>query len=286
MLTLDFAGDTNIGKKRETNQDHFAIVAEQDLVVVADGMGGHLAGDIASKLAVSSICDFFLQTSDDRDITWPFRPKTELDYHTNRIVNAMKLANRAVYEKASMKRAYRGMGTTAVMFHYNGDTAIVGHVGDSRVYLFRHGKLRQLTEDHSLLNDFKKNISMTPEDEAKFPYKNIIIRALGMKDRVEVDTTSLAPQSGDLILLCTDGLTGEVDDQALEDILGEGDNLQDKIDTMIDQAMANGGKDNITASIARFTGTDEDELTELETILEPACLFEDDQEQSDSGALE
>ena len=159
----------------------------------------------------------------------------------------IKLANRNIFETAMADVRYKGMGTTFVGLMTTENHALIAHVGDSRCYRFRNGALDQLTEDHSLLNDYKKIQKMTPEEEANFPHKNIIVRALGMKDTVLVDLASDSIKPGDLYLLCSDGLSGEVEDpDILKIALQHWDDVEAMCRELIKSANQNGGKDNVT----------------------------------------
>lgn len=247
-MKLREAGKTHVGMKRSHNEDAFMLVPEHKLFVVADGMGGHACGEVASGLSVDTIRTFFSKTAEDEDATWPCRFDRTLSQTANRLKAAIELANHHIYEQAQSDSRFRGMGTTVVGIAFDDTTVSVAHVGDSRVYRFREGLLTLLTEDHSLLNDYKKMANLTEEEERNFPHKNIIVRALGMKDRVLVDVHSEPPMAGDLYLLCSDGLTGEVEDPDIQTILAEaGDDLDGACDTLIEIACQNGGKDNVTA---------------------------------------
>ena len=264
MLRIEFAGDTHVGQKRDTNQDALLLLPEEELFVVADGMGGHLSGEVASALAVETMKDFFVDSGDDVEITWPFRTETELGYHASRLIVSVKLANLRVFETSQSGRQYKGMGTTVVaVYHVEGET-FVAHVGDSRVYRLRGGTMEQLTEDHSLLNDFKKNIHMSREDEERFPYKNIIVRALGMKDTVDVDVRRLRPRPGDVLLLCSDGLNGELSDGEIRRVLLEEQNLTRACARLIRLTNEAGGKDNVTVVALRFSEDEDQELAALD----------------------
>ncbi len=252
-MRIEFAGDTHVGMKRDHNEDSLLIMPEEDLFVVADGMGGHASGEIASKLAVETIKEFYHDTGQDEDITWPFRTGLEDDYHANRLVTSVKLANRRIFEASSAQAELRGMGTTAVGIYGHEESIYVAHVGDSRCYRLRGGKLEPVTEDHSLLNDFRRSLHLTPEEERNFPHKNIIVRALGMKNTVEVDLPQLTPELGDLFLLCSDGLSGEIEDPEIERILNEVEDLGEACRTLVQTANDNGGRDNITVILARYT---------------------------------
>jgi serine/threonine protein phosphatase PrpC len=279
-MRIEFAGDTHVGMKREHNEDSLLIMPEEDLFVVADGMGGHASGEIASKLAVDTIKAFFRDTGQDEDITWPFRTGLEEDPDGNRLVTAIKLANQRIHEASSSQMQLRGMGTTVVAIYCSADRLYVAHVGDSRCYRFREGKLEGITEDHSLLNDFRRSLQLTPEEERNFPHKNIIVRALGMKSTVDVDLQVLSPQQGDVYVLCSDGLTGEVEDDEMQSVLATDASLANACRTLVQMANENGGKDNITVVLARFdaeTELPEFEESDLDIAADgqPALRFED-----------
>ncbi len=251
---IEVAGETNVGRKRNHNEDNFSIMPEFGLFLVADGMGGHASGEVASKLALDSMQEFFSQTQDDPERTWPYKMDRSKGYEENRLITGIKLANLRIYETAQREAKKRGMGTTFVGIFAANDGVYVAHVGDSRVYRFRDGKLEPLTEDHSLLNDYIKMKRLTAEEIANFPHKNVIVRALGMKDTVKVDTRFEVPAPGDVLLLCSDGLCGPVKDEQLASILAEhgaGD-LKIAAAKLIEAANENGGPDNITAVCVRW----------------------------------
>lgn len=254
-MKLQYAGATHVGMKRDHNEDNLLLLPEHNLFVVADGMGGHSSGEVASKIAVDTLGAFFEESLEDEEITWPFKPDRNLSFDENRLVAAVKLANRNIFEHALDDIRSKGMGTTFVGMHWANETAFVAHVGDSRCYRIRDRKLEQLTEDHSLLNDYKKIQKLTPEEEANFPHKNIIVRALGMKDSVLVDIRAEEPRPGDVLLLCSDGLSGEVEDPQMEEIINaKAPDLDATVETLIQQACDNGGKDNITCVMVRYVG--------------------------------
>jgi PPM family protein phosphatase len=251
-LRIEVAGQTDVGRKRTHNEDNFAIMAEHGLYVVADGMGGHASGEIASKMAVDTLHEFFAATSDDPERTWPYKMDRSKGYEENRLVTGIKLCNLRIYEQAQRNAKQRGMGTTLAALFAVEDGVYIAHVGDSRAYRIRDGAIEQLTEDHSLLNDYKKMKHLTPEEIANFPHKNVIVRALGMKDTVKVDTRFEAPRSGDAIVLCSDGLSGPIEDDRLLDLVASSPNLPLATQRLIDAANENGGPDNITCVIARW----------------------------------
>ncbi|MBX5482278.1 MAG: Stp1/IreP family PP2C-type Ser/Thr phosphatase [Myxococcaceae bacterium] len=252
-MRIEVAGSTHVGMKRNHNEDNFLVLTDENLFVVADGMGGHSSGEIASKIAVDEMAEFFRMTSRDQDSTWPFKMDKTKNYDENRLQTGIKLANARIYERASSEAKYRGMGTTIVSVHFANNTAYIAHVGDSRVYFFRQGQLKQVTEDHSLLNDYLKAKKLTPEEIEAFPHKNVIVRALGMKDTVQVDVSRLEPMDGDIFLLCSDGLSGMVPDTQIQETLATVSDLERACGQLIDLANANGGNDNVTCVITRFS---------------------------------
>jgi PPM family protein phosphatase len=252
VLRVEVAGDTNVGRKRNHNEDAFSILGEYGLYIVADGMGGHASGEVASRMAVDTLKEFFAATADDPERTWPYKMDRTKGYEENRLITGIKLANLRIYEAAQRDARRRGMGTTIVAIFTVEDGLYVAHVGDSRVYRLREGKLEQLTEDHSLLNDYIKMKRLTPEEIANFPHKNVIVRALGMKETVKVDTSFFTPQANDTVLLCTDGLSGPVTDEEMATIVQGSPDLKVATRKLIDRANENGGPDNITCVLARW----------------------------------
>jgi protein phosphatase len=251
-LRIEVAGETNVGMKRTHNEDNFSIIEEAGLYIVADGMGGHASGEVASKMAVDSMKDFFSSTAEDPERTWPYKMDRSKGYEENRLITGIKLANLRIYESAQRDPRQRGMGTTIVTMFAVEDGVYVAHVGDSRGYRIREGKIEQLTEDHSLLNDYIKMKRLTPEEIANFPHKNVIVRALGMKDTVKVDTRFEQPRAGDTYLLCSDGLSGPVTDPDMLDIVTNSTDLKTAASRLIQRANEHGGPDNISVVLARW----------------------------------
>ena len=248
------AGETNVGMKRNNNEDNFVVLEDEKLFVVADGMGGHGHGEVASQLAIDTLRDFFRATSADPEGTWPYKMDKSRGYEENRLITGIKLANLRIFEQQQKDARLKGMGTTIVAILVADDGVFVGHVGDSRVYRVRDGKLQQLTEDHSLLNDYIKMKRLTEEEIANFPHKNVIVRALGMKDNVKVDTILDPPQPGDVYLLCSDGLSGPVTDAEILEITTSTNELKVACTKLIERANQHGGPDNVTAVMCKWVG--------------------------------
>lgn len=251
-LRVEVAGETNVGKKRNVNEDNLAILSELGLYIVADGMGGHASGDVASQMAVDTLREFFQATADDPERTWPYKMDRSKAYEENRLITGIKLANLRIFSAARRNPQQRGMGTTLVALFAVEQGVYLGHVGDSRVYRIRDNTIEQLTEDHSLLNDYIKMKRLTPDEIENFPHKNVIVRALGMKDSVAVDTRFETPREGDILLLCTDGLAGPVSDEEILSIVTSSPDMTTASHRLIERANDNGGPDNITCVLTRW----------------------------------
>ena len=245
------AGNTDVGRKRTHNEDYFALVENEHLYLVADGMGGHSSGEVASQMAINTMSEFFQATSADPEATWPYKMDKTRGYEENRLVTGIKLANRRIYEAAQREQRLHGMGTTIVALLCVHDQCLIGHVGDSRVYRLRGNSIEQLTEDHSLLNDYIKMKRLSPEEIASFPHKNVIVRALGMKESVKVDCFLDKPEVGDIYVLCTDGLSGPVSDEEIRELMAGSPDLTSGTKALVERANRNGGPDNITVVLAR-----------------------------------
>src|SRR5262245_34111907 len=250
-------GITDVGLQRDHNEDTFAVLQEHELFIVADGMGGHRAGDVASRLASESISDFFQRTAGE-EVTWPFHFDSGLSESENRLLTAIRLANRQIYEHSLKSHDLRGMGTTVVGALFNPETRkmYVGHVGDSRAYVIRDGQISQLTRDHSLVNDYLKVMPDMPEDQRSELPKNVITRALGMQDSVEVDLLAHDTRLGDTFVLCSDGLSGMISDAEILQVAGQNGDLVSACRRLTALANEHGGEDNITAVVVRIVEND------------------------------
>jgi len=253
-MNIIAAGLSDVGQQREHNEDSFCILPEYDLFIVADGMGGHRAGDVASKMATHTIASFFQATSKE-DATWPFHFDPHLSVEENRLITGIKVANKRIFEASTRYREVHGMGTTVVgaLFARERNKMYVAHVGDSRAYRVRDGEITQLTRDHSLLNDYLLVMpDMTQEQKDELP-KNVITRALGMQDSVVVDLVPEQPNGGDVYVLCSDGLSGMITDDQIRDEVLAHDELDKSAQALIDRANDHGGEDNVTVVLLRVT---------------------------------
>src|SRR5205085_3432270 len=259
-MRINYAAKTDVGMKRDNNEDNLLVFPEQNVFAVFDGMGGHAAGEVASSIAANEVREFFDFTGKDEDATWPFKGDREKTYDENRAVTAIKLANARIIEQSEQDGAKKNMGTTAVMVHFvertgAGPRALVAHVGDSRVYLFRSGQLQRITIDHSLVEEYLRLGKITQEEAKSFPQKNIILRALGQQKIIDVEINAFQPQPGDLFLLCSDGLSGMVSDEMMQAILKKTPNLDAAAKKLVDTANANGGVDNVTVILVQYQPT-------------------------------
>ncbi len=248
-MRIRYAAKTDVGMTRSHNEDYFALFEDEQLFLVADGMGGHASGEVASKLAADVIHEFY-RHSKDADATWPFRSDHKLSYPENRLVAAIHLANSRIYKAAQKNARMAGMGTTVVAMLVHGEAGYVAHVGDSRCYRVREGEIRPMTRDHSLLEDYRDaRPDMTEEEERNFPHKNVITRALGMRETVTVDIAKIDLASGDRYVLCSDGLSGMLSDDEIRDIVAGEDDLEKVVAELIERANKAGGTDNVTAMV-------------------------------------
>ncbi|MCI1985636.1 MAG: Stp1/IreP family PP2C-type Ser/Thr phosphatase [Lactobacillus sp.] len=238
---MEYAYRTDIGRKRPNNQDYVGVFANQGaatLAIVADGMGGHQGGDVASEMAVSHIGYAFEKTA-----------TIDIEAIVRWLVFELQKENSLILEKAQKYTDLTGMGTTLVAVIISGTRFVVANIGDSRGYLYRNGHLVQITEDHSLVNELVKTGELTPEEAKRFPQRNVITRSLGVSDDVDADVTIYDMEYDDYLLLCSDGLTNQVSDTEIAAVLADRTPIGTKAQTLIDQANAAGGPDNITALI-------------------------------------
>lgn len=253
------AGLTDVGLQREHNEDSFLVLDDHDLYIVADGMGGHRAGDVASRLATETMADFFRSIANE-DVTWPYHFDTSLTEEENRLLTAIRIANRQIFERSMRSREFQGMGTTMVGALFSGKQGrlYIGHVGDSRCYRVRGEDIRLMTRDHSLINDYLLAMpELSEEQKGELP-KNVITRALGMQDHVVVDLQSDEPRIGDLYLLCSDGLSGMLPDEQILRIVRAASDPWEACRSLIAAANENGGEDNITAVVLRVEPAEDD----------------------------
>ncbi len=242
-MNLRVAAKTDTGLVRASNEDAYLVATP--LFAVADGMGGHLAGEVASGTTVETLSKFAREITQDSD---PGSALTE----------GVKAANRAVYEKASTDPALTRMGTTLTAAVALDGRLSIAHIGDSRAYLFRDGKLEQLTQDHTLVAEYVRHGRMTEEEAKVHPNRSIITRALGVEPDIPVDTITLSIKEGDRVLLCSDGLYSMVEDDAIAEILSTVPDAEAATRALVEAANAAGGEDNTTVLIIDVVAEESD----------------------------
>ena len=253
-MSVSAFGLTDVGHKRRHNEDAYLLDAERGLFVVADGMGGHAAGEVASRITVEAIQEYIAATEEEHESSWPFGFNSRVSVEGNRLTTAVEKANEKVMRAVQNKPELKGMGTTVVAALFDADRATLVHVGDSRAYLFRDGELRRLTDDHSWVQE-QVNAGILSEDEAKsHPLKNVVTRALGGAAHVSVDLIEVPVRPGDRFLLCSDGLTGMVPDEDLFAHFRSDGLIEKTVRQLIDTANDRGGVDNITAIVVEVLG--------------------------------
>lgn len=250
-LSFSWAVLSDPGLRRTSNEDASCTRADLGLFMVADGMGGHVAGEVASRIAVEAIQAFIQETAGaDRNRTWPFPFDPELSVEANRIKAAFRLANRRIATVIEDSQDLRGMATTASALLAGASTACVAHVGDSRVYRLQDSRLDQITHDHSWVEEQVRAGAMSPSAARQHPWRNVVTRALSGGEDPEVDVTEIQPRRGDRYLLCSDGLFAVVSDKQIAEILGDrGSTLESVCRRLVETANAGGGPDNITALV-------------------------------------
>jgi PPM family protein phosphatase len=256
-MKLVCAGITDVGSVRDHNEDDFYLSdGDEALCIVADGMGGHRSGEVASAMAIKAIVEYYRETIPGNGESYGKKKNGEdetVDLDQYRLVQAMLMANGAVFDAASNNELYQGMGTTVVSGYFVDGGVYMAHIGDSRAYRWRKGVFEQLTADHSLANEYVRMGILSQEDVEFFPYKNVITRACGLADQVEVDILYTPVEPGDLYVLCSDGLSDMVRDPDIKAVLERHEELEKMCAELVDMANANGGADNITMIIARVS---------------------------------
>ncbi len=242
-------GLTDVGRKRKHNEDAFASDVNEGLFIVADGMGGHAAGEVASKITVETIGEFIAATRQKEEATWPFKYNHELDFNSNRLAVAIEKANERVMAAVAAQPWLKGMGTTVVAGLLNEKLLSLAHVGDSRAYLFRDGQLSRLTDDHSWVHEQVTAGILTEEEAKTHPLKNVVTRALGGGPSVSPDLQELVFSPGDRYLFCSYGLTTMVGDEEILDTAASVKDTQALCQKLVDMANEKGGVDNITVVV-------------------------------------
>ena len=248
--SLTWAVSSDPGLKRSSNEDSYSTRPDVGLFVVADGMGGHVAGEVASRVAVEAIEAFIEETAGaDKNRTWPFPFDPTVSLESNRLRAAFRIANHKIAAAIADSQDLRGMATTASAVLVGTHGASVAHVGDSRVYVLRDGQLNQITHDHSWVEEQVRAGTLSPTAARQHPWRNVVTRALSGGEDPDIDVVEIRPVAGERYLLCSDGLFGVVTDDRIAELMAGPGSLEDICGRLIDAANDAGGPDNITAML-------------------------------------
>lgn len=253
-MRLEAAARTDPGPVRENNEDNFLVDVDAGLFVVADGMGGHAAGEVASEIAVQAVAEVLLEAEDPEETRLARATPDPQDAIRERLRYAMNQASLRIRRAALEDPAQAGMGTTLCVLLIEDGVAHLGHVGDSRIYLFRDDSLQRLTRDHTVVQQEIDAGRLTPELARIVPHKNILTQSVGYHGPVEPDTATRPVTVGDLFIICSDGLTDPLDDDALAEII-RNTPAEDLAEELVQQALDNGTEDNVTVVVASVHGT-------------------------------
>ncbi len=251
-FTVFGTGMTDTGRARAHNEDAIAWDVPHGLALLADGMGGHNAGDVASRLCLETLNKVLLPALEK---PLRLRPNKNMSQHATLVRRSVNKANSAIFENAEANPERKGMGTTLVMVLFYEDKVVVAHVGDSRVYRLRGRKLEQITTDHSLVRELLEKGAISAEEAENNPYNHVITKAVGVRPKVTAEVQELETQAGDVFMLCSDGLTDLVSDADIEEALAAfAGNWERAAQRLIDLGNNNGGRDNISVVIAALGG--------------------------------
>ncbi|MCZ6781942.1 MAG: Stp1/IreP family PP2C-type Ser/Thr phosphatase [Proteobacteria bacterium] len=246
-MILRAAACTDVGLRRRVNEDRYALAPDLGLYLLADGMGGHSAGQVASQLAAEASLRA-IETLQGGRVS-----------PTERLRHAVSCANREIYSQAQSQPELGGMGTTLVALLAADGRIALAHVGDSRAYLIRRGRIRLLTDDHSLVGELLRRREISEDAAREHPHRHVLTRALGVRRNVEPDLAEMSPLAGDLFVMCSDGLTNHVRDDEIAARVREGVDLQESCDGLVELANRRGGEDNTTVVVVRYEKEDEEQ---------------------------
>ena len=249
-MRIVFAGKSDVGRRRQKNEDSFLLSPELELIVVADGMGGHLGGEMASRICVETVEQVIQGLDQDPESTVEEGVEVKPGDFQSYLRYALSMASSKIFHKSHEEPALKGMGTTAVAALFRKNMVYVANVGDSRVYRIRAGQIEQITEDHSLVSEQVKAGILTPEDAKTHRFKNIITRSVGFQEVVQADVDIRSVQVGDRYLLCSDGLSNMLSDTDLCQTVVANQDIEAACQQLVDLANERGGDDNITVLIA------------------------------------
>jgi len=251
---LEAYGQSDVGRRRKLNEDAFLVAPEPNLYAVCDGMGGHNAGEVASRLAIETLAAFIEKSHKEKEITWPYGLDVNLSYDGNRLKTAIKLANKRVFRAADNREEYTGMGTTVVAALVSDNMMTIGSAGDSRCYVIRDGVLTMLTRDDSWVSAALGEGILNSDEIERHPLRNVITKAVGAKDTIDLDVVEHKLAPGDVALLCSDGLHAMVSDEKIQQALNPlPATLEEAAAKLIGAANDAGGKDNVSVVLLRYS---------------------------------
>lgn len=251
-MEMEFGARSDTGRVRENNEDSFRLAPELGLFVLSDGMGGLASGEVASRLSVETVVEHCRDASTDSSLPLVGERIDGISKASNRLASAIRLANQVVHEAAQRNGTEGRMGATLVAVQFDEERMRIAHVGDSRIYRLRGSALEQLTRDHSFVAEQMRQGRMTAQEAGSSTLQSVLIRAIGVDPEVEVEVTDELVMEGDAVLLCSDGLTRELSDEQIAEVLGESGDAQQAADTLVDLAKQAGGGDNITVIVLRW----------------------------------
>ncbi len=248
---IEAHAESETGPVRSVNEDSWLIQSDLGLFAVADGMGGHNAGEVASRLAVDALGGFISRSATDSDLSWPYGVDPELSFQANRLRTGIHLANRRVFRAAESRDDYTGMGTTLVSLLVNGgNRVVVGHVGDSRIYRLSSGRFGPVTEDDSWAAALRSQ-GLTADELARHPMRHVLTNVVGIRDQVTVHVAEYPLLPGDCYVLCSDGLYEPLNDTLMQDILTAEGDAEKAARRLVKEALDRGSRDNVTALVMR-----------------------------------
>ena len=296
MFKIVHYGETNVGRERKNNEDALRVAVDAGAYLVCDGMGGHASGEIASQIAADAVVRFLAMDRFRPDFRWPPESAVQQSEEGRALDAAVRSANREVFLQAQANPLHKGMGTTIVGVYAGAQRLGLVHVGDSRIYRLRNGEFDQLTDDHSLLNYYMNTRPMSAQQIKSFAGKNVIVRAVGLRENVEPDVQITDYRHGDVYLLCSDGLNDMIDDEQLAATMADAkDNLAQVGSQLIQMALDAGGKDNVTVLLLQTVEVPDQAktvpffrrtlpMTALEALdTTPGALLEDLEHEEDVG---
>lgn len=248
-------GVSDAGRVRTANEDAFVADAEHGFFAVADGMGGHAGGGVASRVAIEAMTEFIHRSGEDEDCPWPYGTDAALSLDGNRLRTAIRLANGRVFRVGESQEEYRGMGTTIVSVLATNGSIAVGHVGDSRLYVVSDGHIAQVTRDDSwAATVLVTELKLAPDAVARHPMRNVLTHALGTHEQVDIHLNERDIHPGDIMLLCSDGVHGVLNEDAIRTALLRTRDVEQSAHAVIRAALDGGSRDNVTALVVRYEG--------------------------------